>query len=187
MPDASILNDVGAVLESVADRAGSADVLDRPAETLAALAGRLPAGTRRFLSGEWLGHPLHPALVAAPIGFLSAATVLDLVREADAARKLLGAGLLAALPTALSGWSDWLETSGPARRVGTVHLALNSAALSLYAQSYLHRRRGQQGKAAVVALAGAAALGVGGWLGGHLAYSLGVGVDTEAVQSGRGR
>jgi hypothetical protein len=32
----------------------------------------------------------------------------------------------------------------------------------------------------VLSLAGGGLLGAGGWLGGHLAYSLGVGVDTTS-------
>lgn len=43
---------------------------------------------------------------------------------------------------------------------------------------------GVAGSGLAASLAGASALGVGGWLGGHLAYALGVGVDTTAFQRG---
>lgn len=58
--------------------------------------------------------------------------------------------------------------------------------LSGYALSWAQRRRGGRGLTSSVA--GAASLGLGGWLGGwlggHLAYAQGVGVDTTAFQAG---
>lgn len=102
--------------------------------------------------------------------------------SAPAARRLIGLGLLTAPAAALAGWSDWLDTAGAERRVGLVHAASNIVGLASYAVSWRQRRRGGSGLAA--SLAGATALGVGGWLGGHLAYALGVGVDTTAFQRG---
>ena len=97
-----------------------------------------------------------------------------------------------AVPTALSGAADWGDTTGPARRVGLVHAAANTTALAL-----LRARRGGRACAAVTArgvalgLAGATAATVGGYLGGHLLQTLGVGVDHTAIRrvhprSGRG-
>jgi nitrite reductase/ring-hydroxylating ferredoxin subunit len=63
-----------------------------------------------------------------------------------------------------------------------VHAALNYAALGLYTGSWLARRRGRRLKGALLALTGAGVLSGAGWLGGHLAYALGVGVDTTAFQ-----
>jgi nitrite reductase/ring-hydroxylating ferredoxin subunit len=57
------------------------------------------------------------------------------------------------------------------------HAAANVGALVLYSASLLARRRGAQGTGVALGLAGAAALGAGGWLGGDLAYALGLGVD----------
>src|SRR5258705_4896546 len=62
------------------------------------------------LSGTWLSHPLHPMLTDLPIGFWTSAWVLDIVgreRDRDAARQLVGAGVLCALPAALTGAADW--------------------------------------------------------------------------------
>lgn len=142
------------------------------------------------LSGTWLGHPLHPLLVALPTGSWVGASVLDVLPgdNAAAARRLIGLGLLTALPTALAGSSDWSDTSGPEQRVGTLHAGLNMTAMGLYAGSWIRRRRrggsASEGAGALLALAGAAVLGAAGYLGGHLAYSLGVGTDTNAFQTG---
>jgi nitrite reductase/ring-hydroxylating ferredoxin subunit len=48
----------------------------------------------------------------------------------------------------------------------------------MYGGSWLLRRRGHDKAGAAMALLGAGALTAAGWLGGHLAYALGVGVDT---------
>ncbi|MEX5633136.1 Rieske 2Fe-2S domain-containing protein [Parafrankia sp. FMc2] len=175
---------------------GSEKLLDRieREERLDPAAGRVSAfwasalrseKLRDVLSGRQLGHPLHPAAVLVPAGTLLSATLLDVTGSAElrpAASRLIGLGLLTAPAAALAGWSDWLDTAGAERRVGLVHAASNIVGLASYAVSWRQRRRGGSGLAA--SLAGATALGVGGWLGGHLAYALGVGVDTTAFQRG---
>lgn len=45
--------------------------------------------------------------------------------------------------------------------------------------SYLARKRGARGHGRLLSLAGSSALGAGGWLGGHLTYTLGAGVKTS--------
>ncbi|MCD0158442.1 DUF2231 domain-containing protein, partial [Deinococcus sp. 6GRE01] len=75
-----------------------------------------------------------------------------------------------------TGWADWSNTRGQARRTGLIHGALNEAAFVLNVGSLLARRRGRRGLGK--ALSGAA-LGVavaGGFLGGELVYRHGLGV-----------
>lgn len=170
----------------LAHRIERAEILDGPAEQIAS-AAKGPLGApevRTALSGSWLGHPLHPALIALPLGSWGAATLMDLVGERRAARKLVAMGLVAAAPTAVTGLSDWLHTTGAERRVGLVHMASNSAAAGAYLASWRARRREHHIRGAALSLAGAALAGVGGWLGGHLSYALGVGVDTNAFDTG---
>lgn len=172
-------------LDALADRLERASGLDRPAEVLAGLLGRaLPRGpVRDVASGTPLGHPLHPLLVAVPIGSWAAASYLDATGgDADTARRLVGLGIAGAIPAAVTGSNDWLSTAGGERRVGLVHAALNDLALGMYIGSWRSRRRGNRGKGAVLAALGFAISGTAGWLGGHLAYALGVGVDTTAFQ-----
>ncbi len=173
-------------IRGLAHQIEAAEVLDKPAGWLSSAAGRAltPAGVRDALSGSWLGHPLHPALVATPLGCWTAASLMDLVGERTAGRRLTGAGLLSALPTAASGLSDWLDTSGAERRVGVVHMLSNTAAATVYTTSWMARRRGRHGLGAALGLLGLALAGAGGWLGGHLSYALGVGVDTNAFDTG---
>lgn len=176
---------ITAALERVLGSIERAEVLDKPSELAAtAVEWAVPKGRVRDLaSGTPLGHPLHPVLVAIPIGSWTAATYLDVTfGDRKAARRLIGFGVLAALPTALTGANDWATTAGAERRIGFVHAVLNDVALSLYAGSWLARGRGNHLRGVAMALAGATALGGAGWLGGHLAYGLGIGVDTTAFQ-----
>jgi nitrite reductase/ring-hydroxylating ferredoxin subunit/uncharacterized membrane protein len=156
-----------------------ADAIGRPARK----ALRSPA-VRDALSGPWLGHPVHPSLVVVPIGCWVGSAILDVTGQRRGARTLVGVGLLGSAPAALTGLSDWLDTSGAERRVGTAHLTANSVASVMYAGSWRARRRGHHLRGAALGVMGLAAAVAGGWLGGHLAYALGVGVDTNAFDAG---
>jgi uncharacterized membrane protein/nitrite reductase/ring-hydroxylating ferredoxin subunit len=141
-------------------------------------------GGRELLSGSALGHPVHPLLVSMPIGCFTSAMAADLVGQRDAARMLTGLGVLAAVPTAATGLSDWVDTADAERRVGFVHLAANIVAVSLYTASWIARRRGERLRGQALGVAGAAVMSLAGWLGGHLAYGMGVGIDTTAFAGG---
>jgi nitrite reductase/ring-hydroxylating ferredoxin subunit len=176
-------------LRKLPEAAESAAFLDRPADLLAGAVGNLvPAGpVKDALSGTWLGHALHPMLTDLPIGFWTSAWVLDHVggkRAAPAARTLVALGILAAVPTAVSGASDWSDTTGEERRVGLVHATANTVALACYTVSYVHRRAGRRGKGILWGWLGAGAATVGGQLGGHLITALGVGVDHTTFDVG---
>jgi nitrite reductase/ring-hydroxylating ferredoxin subunit/uncharacterized membrane protein len=168
-----------------------ATVLDPVADKVSGLVNTvLPAGPiKDVLHGTWLGHAVHPLLVALPIGMWSGASLLDLTGSDDGARRsaqrLVGAGVLAIAPTVATGYADWSELGAFQRpkRVGLVHAAVNNATTALYALSWLARRRGDHERGRNLALAGAAGLMVGGYLGGHLAFSQGVGVNRNADRS----
>lgn len=172
---------------TVTGRVEQATVLDPlAAGATRAVDAVLPAGgVKDALHGTWLGHALHPLLVALPIGLWSGASLLDLTSGRagrPAARRLVGAGVLMVAPTAASGWADWSELGAFQRpkRVGLVHAASNTVTALLYGASWLARRRGDQSRGRELALVGLGSLAVGGYLGGHLAYSQGVGVNRNA-------
>ncbi len=175
---------IGGRLEVVVDAIGRAESLDGPASKMASTVGRVRSpGVAGVLSGTWLGHPLHPVLTDLPIGCWTSAWLLDLVggrSSRPAARRLIGLGVLAAVPTALTGLSDWADTEGPPRRVGVVHAAANSVGLACFAMSWVSRRRGRHGLGVLLGMVGASAATVAGHLGGHLVYRRGTGVDVNA-------
>jgi nitrite reductase/ring-hydroxylating ferredoxin subunit/uncharacterized membrane protein len=135
------------------------------------------------LSGTWLGHPLHPPLTDIVLGTWTSALLLDLTggKEGERAADLLvGAGVLAAVPTAAAGLSDWAELRGGSRRVGTVHALGNTCALLLHAYSWLARRRGDRGRGIALSVLGYGLAAGSAWLGGHLSFARGVGVNQTA-------
>ena len=140
------------------------------------------------ISGTWFGHPVHPPLTDVVIGSFMSASLLDLLAvEGKASERLIGVGLVAALPTALTGVNDWADTEiadDAVRRVGLVHATANNSALILYASSLAARRRGARGRGALLALAGTAVMTVGGYLGGHMSYIRGVGPNQTAFDPG---
>jgi hypothetical protein len=85
-----------------------------------------------------------------------------------AAQRLVGLGVLAALPTAASGWTEWHRADRPVQRVGVVHAGLNVTALALMGGSWSARRRGRTMLGIALGLAGVGLTGVAGYLGGHL-------------------
>lgn len=146
---------------------------------MTALARRLlrPPRLREVLRGSWLGHPLHPLMITVPIGAWVCASVLDArAGNDDAARRLTGIGLAAAPPTVLLGLADYDRLDRRQQRVGVVHAAANTVALACFTASYAARRQEAHARGKVLSLLGLAALGVGGALGGHLAYAQGAGV-----------
>lgn len=72
-------------------------------------------------------------------------------------------------PEGPTGWAEWSEAGPRDQRVGLVHAVTNALAISTYAASWISRQRGRHGTGVQLALAGAAVLGAGAYLGGHLA------------------
>ena len=171
-------------LDDFAGAIERAEVLDPTADKITSVAKQIfgPRTVTTVASGTPIGHPLHPLLVAVPIGSWTSAAIFDLLGDDDGARRLIGLGVLAAAPSAATGTNDWMSTSGGERRIGLVHAILNWVAIASYSASWLARRRGHRGSGVAWSLVGASTLGVSGWLGGHLSYALGVGVDTTAFQ-----
>jgi nitrite reductase/ring-hydroxylating ferredoxin subunit/uncharacterized membrane protein len=171
-------------LDTMVEQIEASAALDPLAAKLNALLRKvIPHGpVEDVLSGTPAGHPLHPALVAVPIGAWTSAGILDLLGDDGAARRLIAIGCVSAVPAAASGATDWLSTDGAERRVGLVHALLNYGALTAYGLSWFSRRRGARGHGVALSLAGAGLLSAAGWLGGHLAYAQGVGVDTTVFQ-----
>jgi nitrite reductase/ring-hydroxylating ferredoxin subunit/uncharacterized membrane protein len=173
------------------ERLEHAEALDPPAETVAKFVrDTVPAGpVKDALSGTWLGHALHPLLMTVPMGTWLSAVLLDWFGGEDAegaADRLITAGLLGTAPTTVTGWTDYADTtvgSARARRVGIVHAASNITAISLFLASRVARAQGDRARGKALALAGFGALTAGGYLGGHLSYAQGVGVDTTVFDA----
>lgn len=153
------------------------EVLDGVSDALSGLVNSAVRPVKSLLSGTWLGHPLHPLLTDVPIGCWTGAVALDLVggeASAGAIDPLVGVGALTALPAVVSGLSDWADSYGGERRLGLVHALTNAAALALFASSLVSRHQARR-----LRLLGFATVSIGGYLGAHLSFSQGLGVDHQ--------
>lgn len=147
--------------------------LDRAVDAIAPLAEPIVANDswRDFFNGAATGIPPHVILTDAPFGAWFMAQYLDFFDDESsrvAARRLVALGLVAAAPTAFSGWARWIGRPQETRRVGVVHAAANVVAVLTYFGSWAARRSGRDRLGANLARAGSLPLVVGGFLGGHM-------------------
>ncbi len=173
-------------MEQVIKAIEEAKFLDPVTSKAADAAQKLfPGPAKDIASGTWLGHAAHPMLTDLPIGFWTSAMVLDFLggrKAAKASDKLILAGILSAVPTAWTGIADWSDTIEKEQRIGAVHAVSNVAGLLCYGASYVARKKGRRAKGIGLSLIGATAMTIGGYLGGHLAYRKGVGVDETVFE-----
>ncbi|HEY8584387.1 MAG TPA: Rieske (2Fe-2S) protein [Capillimicrobium sp.] len=170
---------------ALTERLEHLEALDAVAKPVQGVVKKLiPNGpVRDALSGTWLGHALHPLVMLVPLGSWTSAVTLDWLggeRSEEAADRLLAISLAALAPTVATGASDWKDLLRGERRVGLVHATSNAVGAGLMAASLRARKRGDRGAGKALALAGMGAAGLGGYLGGHLSYARGVGVDHTA-------
>jgi nitrite reductase/ring-hydroxylating ferredoxin subunit/uncharacterized membrane protein len=178
------------VARELAERVEGIQQLDGAGELLKSLVDRyIPqrSEVKDALSGTWLGHPLHPLLTDVVIGAWTSSFLLDLIpggRTRKASNRLVDIGILAAIPTAIAGLSDWSDTRGRRRRVGLAHAGANTVALLLYVNSSLARKRGRRLKGYLLSAAGFGVANISAYLGGHLSFGQGVGVTETVFEEG---
>jgi uncharacterized membrane protein len=135
------------------------------------------------------GHPLHPPLTDATIGMFVLATGLAVIGAFGAIEEAAGkaswlaliGGLIVSVPTAATGFADWLrlEWGSDRWRTATLHLtAMLTAVTSFAVAAWLQHRGYQRGEVTtgglVFSLVGFVALTTGGWLGGAIVFVHGV-------------
>jgi nitrite reductase/ring-hydroxylating ferredoxin subunit len=171
-------------LMGIFDRMADATTFDKVIEPArrAVQAALKPQAVKDLLHGTWLGHPLHPVLVQVPVGTWLSAGVLDLVPSfRPAATALIGTGVAAAVPAALSGAADWSEQEVGVRRLGALHAVANTAALGLYVGSLVARGKGRGTLGRVLSYAGLGVAGGSAAVGGHMSYSQSSGASHAAT------
>lgn len=176
------------MLRQLLSRLERADALDGVSDQLqnAVQGAARPQIVQDALHGTWLGHPLHPVLVQVPVGAFVSAAVLDAIPGAGkAATTLIGLGVATAPAAVAAGLMDWSQLTKDRRRVGLVHAAANTVALGLYAGSLLARMSGRTGAGKLLGYAGLSVAGAGAYLGGHLSYAQGAGMNQAAPDIAR--
>jgi uncharacterized membrane protein len=180
---------IGGYLDRLLPAAGGrVDRVSQHVHNAVRWAGDTPPGRliMPLLRGNaWLGHPAHPVVVTVPIGAWVVSSWYDLrsirtgrKRDEYAADGALRIGIVSAVPAAVTGIAQFLDTRDHTRRETAVHAALNNLALTLFLLSLGLRGAGHRGLARGVSATALAVVGVSGYLGGDLAYRHGIGVDT---------
>jgi len=142
-------------------------------------------------------HPLHPMLIAFPIGLWVASLVLDLIGRGASESVYWSAGffcaiggILGALAAAVPGTIDYLTIVPPrssAKKRGLTHGLLNVAVLVLFCIEAVHRGSyytRPDGLCLVLSFAGVLLLAISGWLGATLVYRNQIAVDHRYANSG---
>ncbi|NEK86038.1 Rieske (2Fe-2S) protein [Blastococcus saxobsidens] len=165
------------------DRVADVSAFDKAIEPArSAVQKGLKPAVKDLLHGTWLGHPLHPVLVQVPVGSWVSAGILDAVpRLRPAATVLIGTGVAAAVPAALSGAADWSEQGTGVRRLGALHAVLNTAALGLYVGSLVARGKGRDGLGRLLSYGGLGLAGGSAAIGGHMSYAQSSGASHAAT------
>jgi nitrite reductase/ring-hydroxylating ferredoxin subunit len=171
--------------QQILTRLEQARALDRISDRLQEVVQAVtPRRLADVLHGVWLGHPLHPVLVQGSVGSFLSAGLLDLLPgRRRSATLLIAAGVAGAAPAIAAGWVDWSQMTKDRRRVGLVHAGANAVALTLYTGSLLARASGRSGKA--LGFAGLSVAGLGAYLGGHIAYAQGGGMNQASPDIAR--
>jgi uncharacterized membrane protein len=138
------------------------------------------------------GHPIHPILVAFPLGLFATGVVFDVIYLATGnvmveavAYWMIVSGILGGLAAAPFGLIDWMAIpeNTRAKSIGLMHGLGNGIVLLLFIGSWLLRRQAPESPGAwahLLSFAGVGLVFVTGWLGGELVDRLGVGIDDDA-------
>lgn len=134
-------------------------------------------------------HPIHPMLVAFPIGFFGAVLVSDIISIwgsktfwPEVSVALIAFGVIGALVAAVFGFVDYFTApmTAPVKRTATTHMILNLIIVLLYAAAWFVRYPNPTATwGYVLTYAGLAVLVTSGWYGGHLVYVGLVGTATQ--------
>jgi uncharacterized membrane protein len=140
-------------------------------------------------------HPIHPMLVAFPIGFFGGVLISDVISIwGDRAFWphmsvwLIAFGIVAALVAAAFGFVDYFSApmSSAAKKAATTHMILNLTVVVLYAAAFAVRYGDETSVLGyVLTYVALALLVVSGWYGGKLVYVEYVGTAAQPPSAPR--
>ena len=134
------------------------------------------------------GHPIHPMLVALPIGLWVFSLACDIAAHFSASPAVwktvalytIVGGIVGALLAAIFGLIDLLSLPPDIRKTALIHMTINLVVVALYViNAWMRMSSPDAGLGAILLLL------VSGWLGGKMVYKYGVAVDTESLLAER--
>ncbi len=142
-------------------------------------------------------HPVHPMLVAFPIGLWVFALVCDVMRAAGGnsawqmvATYCIAAGIVGAVVAAVPGLIDYFSINEAAmKRIANLHLLINLGAVVIFGiDLWLRFRMPVESYLPLgMSIMGVLAIGFGGWLGGEMVYVKGMAVEAVEKLAEKGR
>jgi uncharacterized membrane protein len=141
------------------------------------------------------GDPTHPAIVHFPLALYPATVLFDILAftrgdgsvYTHGAFILIVAASIAAVGAAITGFAQLPDISpdSPAWKTMILHMSVQMTAAVIFLVSLLLRLKHVDDAhppigAFICAIVGLVALFYGGWLGGHMIFSQGVGVEMAA-------
>lgn len=140
-------------------------------------------------------HPLHPQLIAGPLGLFPFSLAMDLMylstkkqSYADAAYYGMVGGYVTGMAAGAAGAADYwtIKPGTKTHRTANVHALLNLGAMGLYSLNLLMRRKKRTGiLPTLLNIVGNAGLVVSSWYGGEMVY--GQGMRVKPVSEGSGK
>ncbi len=140
---------------------------------------------------KFLGHPVHPMVVAYPIALYTVSIVTDLIYVGvgdpfwyRVSFWLILFGVVTNVSAGFTGIFDFLALNNqhPAYRAAVVHLTFGSMIFVVYLIGLFLRSWGMPPEETpwfpiILNLVGGGMLGIQGWYGGELVYRHGIGVE----------
>jgi len=136
-------------------------------------------------------HPIHPMLVAVPIGLWIFSLFCDAIYHVvsrdpfwkEVAFYSMAGGIVGALAAAVPGFIDYHSIrDSRVKRIATAHMILNIAVVALFLFNLgIRYNAAPQSEVSGILLSiiGIAFLAASGWLGGSLVYVHGVAVESQ--------
>jgi uncharacterized membrane protein len=139
-------------------------------------------------------HPLHPLLVALPIGLWIFSLAGDVILKCGwggenwhvVALYCMGGGIVTALLAALPGFADLFSLHDPKlKRLGIFHMLIMLLSVGIFAVDFCLRWKGTTHENLPFALSiiGVLVVFIGGWIGGELVHVYRVSVSEETLAS----
>ena len=138
-------------------------------------------------------HPIHPILVAIPIGLWTFALVCDLANAfgadgpwATLSVYSIAGGIAGAVLAAVPGLIDYWSIDEPEmKRIATIHLLVNVTGLVVFGINLWSRFHltAHSRLPLLLSIVGICMVGIGGWYGGEMVYVKGMAVEPIQPES----